>query len=414
MKNISLFIALRYFKSKGQGFVSFQSGMALAGIAIGVAVLILVTSVMNGFERELKNRILQAIPHASINGNILKTEIDNLGESLLLNPNILGIAPYIETQGLLSSGTFLKGVYIYGIDPEYEKNVSSIDDHFIEGSMESLQEEGYNLVIGDILAIQLGLKVGDSVNILVPQTALGLAGILPRTKKFNVTGIFSLGAPEIDQSYVYLNTENASKLLRTGEYVHGMRIRYSNLFDSKDNIKSDLLRVNKEFQVIYKARSWETNYGTLFEAIQMERFLVALMLMTLVLISSYNLMSMLIMTIKEKESQIAILISLGAKNNLIKNIFLFFGFLIGSAGITIGLLSGLLLTSNFGSIVSFIESLFGIQFMKVYFIDYFPIDIRWSWVFSICIISFLLASIASVYPAKIASKIEPAEALKYE
>ncbi len=414
MKNISLFIALRYFKSKGQGFISFQSGMALAGIAIGVAILILVTSVMNGFERELKTRILQAIPHASIQGNITKTEFNGINESLMLNSNVLGTAPYIETQGLLSSGTYLKGVYIFGVDPKYENNVSTIENHFVEGSLDSLEDNDYNLVIGDILAIQLGIRVGDSVNILVPETALGLVGILPRTKKFKITGIFSLGAPEIDQSYVYLNIDNASKLLRTGEFVHGIRIRYSNLFNSKDNIKSDLLRINKEFQVNYKASTWETSYGTLFEAIQMERFLVALMLMTLVLISSYSLMSMLIMTIKEKESQIAILISLGATRRFIKNIFLLFGSLIGLAGIITGLLAGLLITSYFGSIVNFIESLFGIQFMKVYFIDYFPVDIRGNWVFSICIISFFLASIASVYPAKIASKIEPAEALKYE
>ena len=230
----------------------------------------------------------------------------------MLNSNIIGVAPYIETQGLLSSGTYLKGVYIFGVDTRYEKNVSTIENHFIEGSLDSLEDNDYNLVIGDILAIQLGLRVGDFVNILVPETVLGLAGILPRTKKFKITGIFSLGAPEIDQSYVYLNIDNASKLLRTGDYVHGIRIRYSNLFNSKDNIKSDLLRINKEFQVNYKASTWETSYGTLFEAIQMERFLVAFMLMTLVLISSYNLMSMLIMTIKEKESQIAILISLGA------------------------------------------------------------------------------------------------------
>lgn len=414
MKNLSLFIALRYFKSKGQGFISFQSGMALAGIAIGVAILILVTSVMNGFERELKTRILQAIPHASIQGNIHKMEVDGIRESLMLNAEVIGAAPYIETQGLLSSGTYLKGVYIFGIDPKYEKNVSTIEDHFIEGSLDSLQDNNYNLVIGDILAIQLGLKVGDSVNILVPETALGLAGILPRTKKFKITGIFSLGAPEIDQSYVYLNMENASKLLRTGEYLHGIRIRYSNLFNSRDFIKSDLLRINKEFQTNYKASTWETSYGTLFEAIQMERFLVAFMLMTLVLISSYNLMSMLIMTIKEKESQIAILVSLGATNRLIKNIFLFFGFLIGLVGVLIGLLIGLLITIYFGEIVGFIESLFGIQFMTVYFIDYFPIDIRGNWIFSICVISFFLASIASVYPAKIASKVEPAEALKYE
>jgi lipoprotein-releasing system permease protein len=414
MKNISLFIALRYFKSKSQGFISFQSGMALAGIAIGVAILILVTSVMNGFERELKTRILQAIPHASIQGNIAKIDVDDISESLMLNSNVLGVAPYIETQGLLSSGTYLKGVYIFGVDPVYEKTVSTIENHFVEGSLDSLNDNDYNLVIGDILAIQLGLRVGDSVNILVPETGLGLAGILPRTKKFRITGIFSLGAPEIDQSYIYLNTDNASKLLRTGEYVHGIRIRYSNLFSAKDYIKSDLLRLNKEFQKNYKASTWETSYGTLFEAIQMERFLVAFMLMTLVLISSYNLMSMLIMTIKEKESQIAILISLGATNRFIKNIFLFFGFLIGLVGIIIGLLVGLLITSYFGSIVSFVESLFGIQFMKVYFIDYFPIDIRSSWIFSICVISLFLASIASVYPAKIASKVEPAEALKYE
>jgi len=414
MKNISLFIALRYFKSKGQGFISFQSGMALAGIAIGVAILILVTSVMNGFERELKTRILQAIPHASIQGNISKAEVDNINQSLMLNSNVLGVAPYIETQGLLSSGTYLKGVYIFGIDPHYEKNVSTIENHFIDGSLDSLGDNNYNLVIGDILAIQLGLRVGDSVNILVPETVLGLVGILPRTKKFKITGIFSLGAPEIDQSYVYLNIDNASKLLRTGDSVHGIRIRYTNLFNARDYIKSDLLRINKEFQRSFNASTWETSYGTLFEAIQMERFLVAFMLMTLVLISSYNLMSMLIMTIKEKESQIAILISLGATSRFIKNIFLFFGFLIGLVGVIIGLLAGLFITTYFGSIVNFVESLFGIQFMKVYFIDYFPIDIRESWIFSICIISFFLASIASVYPAKIASKVEPAEALKYE
>jgi len=414
MKDLSLYIALRYFKSKGQGFISFQSGMALVGIAIGVAILILVTSVMNGFERELKTRILQAIPHASIHGNILKDEVDEISDSLMLNKNVLGVAPYIETQGLLSSGSYLKGVYIFGIDPEYEKNISSIKKHFIEGSLESLNENEYNLVIGDILAIQLGLKAGDSVNILVPETSLGLAGIFPRTKKFKITGIFSLGSPEIDQSYVYLHSNNASKLLRTGEYVHGIRIRYSNLFESKEQIKSDLLRINREFQKDYNASTWESSYGTLFEAIQMERFLVAFMLMTLVLISAYNLMSMLIMTVKEKESQIAILISLGATNYLIRNIFLIFGFLIGFTGILIGSLAGLLLTTYFGSIVSFIEGLLGVQFMKVYFIDYFPVDIRTGWILSICAISFILTCIASVYPAKLASRLEPAEALKYE
>ncbi|HJL95490.1 MAG TPA: lipoprotein-releasing ABC transporter permease subunit [SAR86 cluster bacterium] len=414
MKNISLFIALRYFRSKGEGFVSFHSGMALAGIAVGVAILILVTSVMNGFEKELKTRILQAIPHASIQGNILKDNIEEIGKSLRLNKSILGIAPYIETQGLVSSGSHLKGVYIYGVDPDYEKNVSSIGNHFIEGSLNTLNQSEYNLVIGDILAIQLGLNVGDAVNILVPDTRLGIAGIFPRTKQFKVSGIFSLGAPEIDQSYIYLSISNASKLLRTGENIHGVRIRYSDLFQSKDQIRGDLLRLNKEFKKDFKASTWERNYGTLFEAIQTERFLVAFMLMTLILISSYNLMSMLIMTIKEKESQIAILMSIGAPSSIIQNIFILFGSIIGFVGILIGLIFGTLLTNYFGSIVSFVESLFGVQFMKVYFIDYFPIDIRFYWILSICIISLFLTIVSSIYPAKLASKVEPAEALKYE
>jgi lipoprotein-releasing system permease protein len=222
MNNVSLFIALRYFRSKRSGFVSIISKMAFAGIAIGVAVLIIVTSVMNGFEKELQTRILQAVPHAAIEGSINSNKVDEIISKLLENKKVLGAAPYIETQGLLSSGSSLKGVYIFGIDPDKETSISIVSEQIIDGTWASLNEEGYNLLMGNILAMQLGLRVGDKVNVLVPDTNLGLAGILPRTRQFKVSGIFSLGAPEMDETFVYLNIKNSSKLLRINNFVHGI------------------------------------------------------------------------------------------------------------------------------------------------------------------------------------------------
>ena len=181
MKNISLFLAIKYFKSKGKGFVSFHSGIAIFGIAVGVIILILATSVMNGFQRELKERILDTIPHASILGNISLEKFGDFEKKLYQNEEVLGVAPYIETQGLLSSGSYLKAVYFYGVVPKYERSVSSISDHIIAGEFSSLNNQGFNIVIGDLLAYQLGVEVGDSLNILVPDSGLGIAGIFPRT-----------------------------------------------------------------------------------------------------------------------------------------------------------------------------------------------------------------------------------------
>ena len=184
---------------------------------------------MNGFQKELKERILETIPHASIIGNIQIKEYDSIEKIVYENSQVIGVAPYIETQGLLSSGSFLKGVYIYGVIPKYENTVSSIGDHIINGSLQTLEEDKYNLVIGDILAYQLNVEVGDYVNVLVPDTGLGLAGIFPRTKKFKISAIFSIGSPELDQSFAYMSIANASKLLRMNQSMTGIRIKYQDL-----------------------------------------------------------------------------------------------------------------------------------------------------------------------------------------
>ena len=414
MKNISVFLAFKYFRTRGNNFVSFHSGMAIFGISLGVLILILVTSVMNGFQRELKERILETIPHASLIGELELSEFSSLENTLYKNTEVIGAAPYIETQGLLSSGSYLKGVYFLGVVPKYENSVSILNNHIVSGSFTSLDEENYNLVIGDILAFQLGLEIGDFVNVLVPDTGLGIAGIFPRTKRFKISGIFSLGAPELDQNFAYMSIDNASKLLRTNKSITGIRLKYKDLFSSSYQVREDASRLRTNNNKILNTTTWQQNYGTLYQAVENERFLIAFMLFMLIILSAYNLMSMLVMTVNEKKAQIAILMTMGATEKIIRNIFLVFGALVGLLGISIGLISGLIVSINFSSIMTFLEQLFNVQFLQVYFIDYFPVDIRYEWITTICLIAFIFCLIFTIYPSRLASKLNPVEVLKYE
>ena len=414
MNFLPLFIAVKYLRSKRTGFLSFISNAGFLGITLGVTVLILVSSVMNGFEKELKDRVLQAIPHASIVGDIQKEEITSIQSVLEKNQEIVATAPYIETQGLVSSANSLKGVYIFGIASDQEKLISIVADRIIDGEWQSLNEEKYGIIIGDILAFQLGLGIGDMVNVLVPDTSLSLAGILPRTKRFKVTGIFSIGAPEMDQSYTYIDIKNAEKLLRMKNSVHGVRIKYQDLFQARTLIHQDKDRVNLELNKSFGSNNWTNAYGTLFKAINMEKFLVSILLSLVILVAIFNVVSLSVMTINEKRSQIAILMTVGANRSFIHRIFIYFGSLIGIAGTIVGLIMGLTLSYFLGPIVNFLENLMGINFLEVYFINYFPVDIRPNWVIFICFTSILLTLVASFYPARLASKILPAEVLRYE
>ena len=414
MNNLSLYIALRYFRSKKSGFVSMVSTMGFLGISIGVAVLILVTSVMNGFQKELETRILQAVPHASIEGSIRSKDLNEIDLQLKLNKNYLGSAPYIETQGLLSSKYALKGIVILGVEPAKESLISIIDNNIIDGTWESLEEDSYNLLIGKLLAIQLGVGVGDRVNVLVPSVSASLTGMLPRTKQFTISGVFNIGAPELDESFAYMNLKNSSKLLKMKGYVHGVRVSYQDLFSAPIEIKKDLFLVNNSLGLSLNSSDWTYSYGTLFKAIKNEKFLVSLLLVSIVLVAIFSVVTMLIMIINEKKSQIAVLITLGGSKRFIQKIFILFGSLIGFFGTLVGFLSGWLITYYFGSLIHLLENLFNVKFLEVYFIDYFPIDMRPDWIFFICFFSFLLCVVSSFYPARIAAKIEPSEVLKYE
>ena len=414
MNFLPLNIAFKYFRSKRRGYLSFVSGIAFIGIALGVSVLILVSSVMNGFERELRERVLESIPHASVVGNIEVKEFDEIRSILLQNLHVIGASPYIETQGLISSESSLKGVYLFGISPEYEKEVSIIGQRFLEGGLEKLTPGNYGLLIGDILAAQLNLRVNDFVNVLVPDTSSGLVGTFPRTKRFRIVGIFNTGSTEVDQSYVYLHISNAAKLLRMKNFIHGVRVKYSDLFLSKKQVLLDVSRINHQLGKLYSTTNWTYSYGTLFKAIKMEKFLVSLLLSAIILVAVFNVVSMLVMTINEKRSQIAIIMTIGGTKNLIEQIFLYFGSLIGITGTFLGLIFGLLVTIFLGPIIEFLEFILNKRFLEIYFIDYFPIDIRLSWVCIICLASISLTILASYYPATLASKLEPAEVLRHE
>ena len=414
MSSLPLSIAIKYLKGKRSGFLSFVSSAGFVGVALGVAVLILVSSVMNGFEKELRERVLQSIPHASIIGSIEIDQVPQVRDILLENKEIVASSPYIESQGLIGSSESLKGIYIFGVNPDLENEVSIVGKRIIEGSWNSIEEEKYGIVIGDILAYQLGIGIGDMVNVLFPDTNLSLAGILPRTKRFKVTGIFSIGAPEMDQSFAYINITNAQKLLRLDDTVHGVRIRYKDLFQAPRMVHLDTIRVNQALNSYYSSGNWTNNYGTLFKAINMEKFLVFLLLSLVIVIAVFNIVSLSVMTINEKRSQIAILMTIGATPSFVQKIFMYFGSLIGITGTLLGLLIGLVLTYFLGPIIAFIENLLGMRFLEVYFINYFPVDLRVNWILAICLISILLTILASLYPSRLASKINPAEVLRYE
>ena len=414
MSSLPLSIAIKYLKGKRSGFLSFVSSAGFVGVALGVAVLILVSSVMNGFEKELRERVLQSIPHASIIGSIEIDQVPKVRDILLENKEIVASSPYIESQGLIGASESLKGIYIFGVNPDLENEVSIVGKRIIEGSWNSIEEEKYGIVIGDILAYQLGIGIGDMVNVLLPDTTLSLAGILPRTKRFKVTGIFSIGAPEMDQSFAYINIINAQKLLRLDDTVHGVRIRYKDLFQAPRMVHLDTIRVNQALSSYYSSGNWTNNYGTLFKAINMEKFLVFLLLSLVIVIAVFNIVSLSVMTINEKRSQIAILMTIGATPSFVQKIFMYFGSLIGITGTLLGLLIGLVLTYFLGPIIAFIENLLGMRFLEVYFINYFPVDLRVNWILAICLISILLTILASLYPSRLASKINPAEVLRYE
>ena len=411
-KDISLSIALEYLRSKTKGATSFVSSLAYTCVALGVAVLIIVSSVMNGFEKELRDRILNVIPHASISGVTPISDWNEIYTVLKDHPKVVGAAPFIQSQMLIGSSDEVYGSNLIGINPNSEKNVSIVSNFITKGSYESLNESSSNIILGELLARKLNLDIGNQVSLMLPDNKASFSGYFPKIKNFKVTGIFRVGSPDIDEGIAYINISQASKLLSLKDKIHGFRIKFKDLFDANYLSWEVLIDLEDYTNQILISENWTLTYGPLFEAIMMEKTLVGLLVFLIVLVAAFNIVSMLIMMINDKKAQLAIFKTMGMSKYEISKIFIYLGAMISMIGSFVGLVLGMAITFLLSSKIfeEFINSLM----QGTYFISYFPVDIRFSWIFFILFSTIALTLLVCLYPARIASKVIPAEVLRNE
>ncbi|WP_136067060.1 lipoprotein-releasing ABC transporter permease subunit [Modicisalibacter radicis] len=412
LDRLPFLIGLRYVRAKRRNhFISFISMTSMLGLMLGVAVLILVLSVMNGFDHELRTRVLGMVPHTRIEQPQGMSDWKPLAERLTQREHVLAAAPYIEQQGMFSVGGRNEGGLVWGVDPDYEKRVSIIAQHMPQGSLDDLTPGDWNIVLGDLLARNLGVGVGDQVTLLVPEASITPGGVFPRLKRFTVSGIFKVGA-DIDARLAYANIQDMQTLARMGDNVGGLRLKLDDLF-----LASELTRdIVQELGYGYRGIDWTYTHGNLFQAIQMEKRMIGLLLMVIVAVAAFNIVSTLVMVVTDKHADIAILRTIGATPRTIMGIFIVQGMTIGLIGIVIGVILGIVLALSVSDIIAGFEALTGIQFLdpNVYFISYLPSQLQWSDVGIIVAAAFGLSFLSTLYPAWRAARVQPAEVLRYE
>ncbi|MBR7070334.1 MAG: lipoprotein-releasing ABC transporter permease subunit [Oxalobacter sp.] len=411
------YVGLRYLRSgKRSGrnrFISFISMISMAGIALGVAALIIVMSVMNGFQKEVRDRMLSVLPHIEIQD--VYGALPNwkeTAETVKQNKDVAGTAPYVMGQAMLTREDFMRGVIVRGVDPALEGNVSDVGRQFKYGSITSLQPDTFNIAIGKELARLLRVGVGDKVTVVIPQGQVTPAGILPRLKQFTVSGIFEAGHFEFDTTLAFISIDDAMRIFQA-DAPTGLRVKLHNMQEAPAVAKDlSLLLLDQEVVV----RDWSKQNKNWFAAVQTEKKMMFIILMLIIAVAAFNLVSTLVMTVTEKQADIAILRTLGATPRSIMKIFMVQGALAGILGTLIGVSFGILVSLNIDVIVPFIERLFGFQFLpkNIYLISTLPSDLQWMDVLKIGISSIVLSFLATLYPSWSAAKVNPAEALRYE
>ena len=410
MSSISLKLGYKYLRSNKGGVFSFTTLLAIIGLSIGISSLIVVTSVMNGFEKELEDRILGVIPHSVINSDEPIDDYENLINQVKKDANILEASTYINTQGIISSSYDTRGVSLIGIDPLKEKNMSIIPDYMLVGDLNDLNEDN-TIIIGSLLAAQIGAYIGDEVNITTSDIRTSLIGSYPRSVNFEVVGIFELKT-EIDQ-YLTLISHSTSQKIKNlkANQTTGIRLKTNNLFTA-DIITENIINNLDSNNLTYS--SWKNTHGTLFEAIKFEKLLISLMLFLIIAVASILVLSTVVMTVKSKEREIGILLTLGASNKQIVLIFFTQGLIVTLIGIFVGILLGFLLIYNLNNFISVIESMLDRNLLEAYFINYFPYYINFGQISLICFFSFLISLISSLIPSLRAVRLNPVEILRHE
>lgn len=385
----------------------------MLGIALGVTALITVLSVMNGFEKEVRERMLDTISHLTISdfeGRI--KEWKQVTKIAKQHPKVVATAPYIKAEGMLIFLGNVRGTLIRGVIPAEEKGVSKIAKRMVEGKWDSIKPRSFNILLGYDLARLIGASVGDKVTLVTPSVNVTPAGVAPRMKRFTVTGIFQVGHNIYDTSLGIIHMDDAARLMKMKGMASGVRVQVTDLFEAP--LVRQQLRAGE--LAPYWIRDWSSYHANWFRAVKIEKRMIFLLLLLIIAVAAFNIVSTLVMVVTDKESDIAILRTLGASPRTIMHIFMVQGTVIGTVGTILGTLGGVSLALNLDTVVPFIEQLFGFHILdpSVYYISEIPSDLHWSDVWTICSISFLLGIVSTIYPARRASQTQPAQALRYE
>jgi lipoprotein-releasing system permease protein len=413
-KSVSLMIGLRYTRAKKDNhFISFISLVSMLGIALGIVVLITVMSVMNGFESELRERILGMVPHIVVGdrGDGFE-DWQSLEKQVLEHPEVIATAPFIDAQAMFRFRSNTKYGLVQGILPEKEQHVSIVDDYMIAGELDSLKPGEFGIILGVGMASSLGVSLGDKVTLLLADGAtVSPAGISPRYKRFRVVGIFEVKS-ELDGVLAMIHLKDAAVLTRKGAKVSNLRVTTSNVLDAPLTAFQLRNMISDEFYI----SDWNYTHGTLFRAVKMEKKMMFILLAFIIAVAAFNIVSTLVMVVTDKQADIAILRTLGASPGTIMRIFMVQGSLNGIIGTFIGVIGGVALATNLADVVAFIEELWGVQVLPgdVYFIGFLPSVLKWSDVVNISVAALFMSTLATLYPAWKASKTKPAEALRYE
>lgn len=409
-KPLSLFIGLRYTRAKRRSqFISFMSLSSMIGLMLGVAVLITVLSVMNGFDRELRQRILGMVPHATIDAVEPMQQWRKLVAVAERTPGVLAAAPLTQVQAMLTANGRVSGAMISGIEPALEARVSILPGMIKAGDMNALQDGSFGIVLGRQLAAQLGVGIGDSVTLVLPEASISAAGVVPRFKRFSVVGVFQVGA-EVDGLLAYVHHADAARLLRIPGKVQGVRLKVDDLFAARQINEALLARLPPFFS----GNDWTQTQGNLFNAIKMEKTMMSLLLLLIVAVAAFNIVSSLVMVVNDKRGDIAILRTLGATPGMVQRIFLVQGTVIGLGGTLAGTALGVLLSLTVSDLAAFYERLSGVHLFDAYFVNYLPSQLLWSDVVWVSLTAFGLSFLATIYPARQAGRVQPAEALRHE
>ncbi len=406
------FLGLRYLRaSPRRGSVSLIAGIAIVGLALGVAVLIVVLSVMNGFEEVLRTRILSLTAHATISG--LEGRIADWRRDLAKLerfPGVAGAAPYVEEQGMMTRGANSSGVLIRGILPDAESGVVNLGEHLLSGSMSDLAGGKYRVILGKALAEELGAKVGDRVVLLVAQGDVTPVGVIPRMRAFEVSGILSVGMYEYDRRIAVVAMQDAARLLRMGDDVTGIRLKLIDMYAAPRLARAAAISLGGGVEV----QDWTNEHANFFRSISITKRILFFILSLMVAVAAFNIVSTMVMVVKDKRRDIAILRTFGASPASVLSIFVVQGSLIGTLGIGVGLVLGVAVAINLQDLVHGLESLVGFKFLdaRVYFMSDLPARVRVSDVARICGFAFVLACISTLYPAARAARLLPAESLR--